>query len=135
MKQTQENPLYSVWCEWDIGQAGCIFPSEDDANNWIRDNWMQELGDLEEAKDQGLIVVEDVEIIRHSNMAQGVTEVTLVNVYGAVMDSSNGCQPPRWFLTPMLATRECGDDIPIFMVETFEGSNIHLKAIEYSKGM
>ena len=32
------NRLYSIWCEWDIGQENFVFKSEDSAYEWLKNN-------------------------------------------------------------------------------------------------
>jgi hypothetical protein len=62
--KTQEY-LYTIWCEWDIGQIGKIFTTRDEAMKWLTDAWMPgELGELQEAFDDGLVKIEELEVMR-----------------------------------------------------------------------
>ncbi len=51
--------MYSVWCEWEIGQEDRVWKSEESAERWIEaqfENGLEaELGmTYEECKDEGL---------------------------------------------------------------------------------
>lgn len=62
--ETQEY-LYIIWCEWDIGQIGKIFTTRDEAMEWLAGAWMpEELGELQEAFEDGLVKIEELEVMR-----------------------------------------------------------------------
>ena len=57
--------VYVIWCEWDIGQIGKIFLSRGDAMEWLVDAWIpEELGELQESFEIGLVKIEELEVIR-----------------------------------------------------------------------
>lgn len=128
---TGKDEFYTVWCEWDIGQKGTLFQSIDDANKWTQENWPEsELGSLPEAIDQGLVTVESLEAIRPNQMTTEKTEVSLVTVYGVIFFDHKGTSIIEWYLQYETANEYCDGDVSPIVVETFEGSNVHLKAVE-----
>jgi hypothetical protein len=59
------------------------------------------------------------------------TEVTLITIYGTVVLDHKGNASLMWQLDYDAANEYCdGNSFP-YAVETFEGSNVHLEAINY----
>ena len=70
------------------------------------------------------------EVIRHSQMTTEQTEVILVTVYGVLFFDYRGVYIMEWYLQYEVANDYCDGDVEPIVVETFEGSNVHLKAID-----
>lgn len=50
--------MYSVWCEWDIGQEDLIFHNKDDAVRWCEKNI--HLKDIIELDENGYADVDEI---------------------------------------------------------------------------
>lgn len=59
----------------------------------------------------------------------GTTDVTLVTIYGVAFFNSKGDMLLEWYLSWSEAMSYCDGDVEPIIVETFEGSNIHLAAL------
>lgn len=126
-----KDDFYVVWCEWDIGQHGTLFQSQDDADRWIGESWNEEeLGPLVEAIDLGLVTVEKLETIRHGKITTQKVECTLSTIFGYFIIDEVGIGHIEWCLTYDQAEKQCDGDQEPIEVETFEGSNIHIQAVD-----
>lgn len=60
--------MYSVWCEWDIGQQDRVWRSKESAIAWVKDQFANGLESecemtYEECKDDGLIGYTELEVM------------------------------------------------------------------------
>jgi len=45
--------MYTIWCEWDVGQEGTVFLTLDSAKNWVNNNiHLQEMIQYEYSDDE-----------------------------------------------------------------------------------
>lgn len=65
--------MFSIWCEWDIGQEGVVFKSKEEANKWLLGNYS-----LPECFEDGLSGQEGIDNL----IDAGLLSIEKQNVYG-----------------------------------------------------
>ncbi len=127
MTMDKKNDLYTIISAWDIGVTSRTFFSNNDAMHWLRSNWDKEhFGCLEEALNLGLVHVSK-KTTHTPQITREEVPIKLVILYGVSMNRS-----VNWFLSEEEADFFCkkGDGF-VFNIETFEGSGMHLQALDY----
>ncbi|WYV99057.1 hypothetical protein NoPa_00057 [Pseudomonas phage vB_PpuM-NoPa] len=60
--------MYSIWCEWEIGQQDRVWTTKESAIKWAKEqfkNWLEAEAEMtyEECKDDGLIGFTKLEVM------------------------------------------------------------------------